>query len=89
MMNQMTKRTMLLALGLAIGFLAPVARVYAADVRIESITAAPPAVNERYPRPGEGFGWPPSFWNEMNNPAPATTPQTPYYEQTDSLPWVA
>ena len=92
MTNSATKQKILPALGLALVLCAAVGGVSAADLRVDLSAAAPPAVNERYPRPGDGFGWPPSFWNEIDpatNPAPATTPDTPNYEQIDSLPWIA
>src|SRR2546423_1821545 len=78
MTNLLTKRTILLALGFAIVLVPPGASVDAADLGIEADIAAPPAANERIPRLGQGFVWPPSYWKSMDNPAPATTPETPY-----------
>jgi len=78
-------RTILLALGFAIVLLASGSSVRAADLGIEPNIAAPPAANERFPRPGQGFVWPPSYWNQMNDPAPATPLEAPY-RQTDPLP---
>ena len=84
MTNLSTKRTILLAWGFAIVFLASSAS-YAADLGIESDIAAPPAANERIPRLGHGFVWPPSYWHDVNNTAPAMTPETPY-QKIDTLP---
>src|SRR5207302_8039515 len=83
MTNLSTTRTILFAWGLAIVLLAPGASVPAADLSIQLDIVAPPAANERFPRPGQGFVWPPSYWNQMNDLAPATTPETPY-QQTDT-----
>ena len=85
MTNLSTKRTILIALGFLVIPLAPGASVHAADLDIGSDIAAPPAANERIPRLGQGFVWPPSYWNQMNDPAPATAAETPY-QQTNTLP---
>ena len=85
MTNPLTKRMFLLASGFAIVLLALGASAYGADLGIEPSLAAPPASNEQIPRPGQGFVWPPGYWNDVNNPAPATTPEMPY-QQTDPLP---
>ena len=84
-MNLSTRRMILLAFWFAIVFPGGGASVYAADLGIESDIVAPPAANERIPRLGQGFVWPPSYWNSVNNPAPATMPETPY-QQTNTLP---
>jgi hypothetical protein len=78
-------RTILLATGFAIVLLAPDASMRAADLGVEPNIAAPPASNGRIPRPGEGFVWPPSYWNDMNNPAPSVGPEAPN-QPTDPLP---
>jgi len=85
MTNLSTQRTILLVFGFAIVLLASGSSVRAADLGIEPNIAAPPASNERIPRLGQGFVWPPSYWNQMNDSAPATTLEAPY-QQTDPLP---
>ena len=69
--NPATVRASLLALGLSLALLTHGTSI-AADMGIESNVAAVPAPNEQSPRPGEGFVWPPGYWDGGHEPAPAS-----------------
>jgi hypothetical protein len=66
----------------------------AIDSSVDARDATPPASNLRIPRPGAGFVWPPSYWNDSNIPLSPAMPEAPPAtpapnEPTDSLPYMA